>query len=71
VLTQGDKNGAAIIAKNRSFFRSEVATAAPRFSVQPSLAAQLGVQQVAKRTPLTKLVGQDQDDFDALDLEDY
>jgi hypothetical protein len=70
VLTQGDKNGATIIARNWSLFRSEVASAAPRFSVQPSLAAQLGVQQVAKPL-LAKLVGQDQDDFDALDLEDY
>jgi hypothetical protein len=53
--------------------RSEVATAAAGLVIQPNAAAQQkeGVQQVARRPQTQLLLGQDQDDFDALDLEEY
>jgi hypothetical protein len=39
--------------------------------VQPSLAVQLGVQKTVRRPQTQKLLlGQEQDDFDDLDLED-
>jgi hypothetical protein len=44
---------------------------ADAFVVQPSLAAQLGMQQVVKRPQMQQLHSrQEQDDFDDLDLED-
>ncbi len=48
--------------------RSEVTTAAVGIVVQPT---QLGVQQVATRPQTRMHMGQDPDDFDALDLEEY
>jgi hypothetical protein len=50
--------------------RSEVASAAVAFVVQPSLAAQLGVPQLPTRPRPRLHLGQEQDDFDELDLED-
>jgi hypothetical protein len=52
-------------------FRSEVTAAAAGFVVQPSLAAQLGVQQVTRRPQTQLRLNQEQDDFDELDLGEY
>ena len=50
--------------------RSDLKTTADAFVVQPSLAAQLGMKQVVKRSQSQLHSRQEQDDFDDLDLED-
>ena len=52
--------------------RFEVTTTAAGSEMQPNAATQLGVgvQQVARRPQTQLLLARDQDDFDALDLED-
>ena len=52
-------------------FRSEVTAAAASFVVQPSLAAQLGLQQVGRRPQTQLRLDEEQDDFDELDLGEY
>jgi hypothetical protein len=58
--------------KKLSMLRFEVTTAAAGSEMQPNAATQLGVgvQQVARRPQTQLLLARDQDDFDALDLEE-